>query len=531
MSKTDHKRSVAEQNICPYLASLLSFFLLCSRGKEQDPLTAKEYYHDLLLKEGYSPSFRQLSEDEIRSFVRRFRKAYPTLTEDEIYRKFKEAAPFSNPVDKIKPLLKDILDNTPPKYNRDFPDIFAAEFPLNEINASVIAPNGGILILLNRGLVKSFHEWAKPIINIVLGGVAPEFTADADLEELMISLKESIQGYIDNGEIPAFLMYATDQKSILSTVLGASATQFVLAHECAHAILGHLDNKVDLDPKAKSYKDPLEKEIEADRVAAEMLLYNVDLRPDAINGKTRMLDIQMKLAGIYYCLTMFEIMEQFRTPKHDINKSYPNLLIRLGCMKRYLQQKLGDSSKYQFFNRINYALNLVAESSLASNPKVETLPDDMRIIKRYYLAYKSGNNEMMLELISQNLDFFAEWVGKLLDLAQIFARGDLQDAVTGWSEGDYLDSSDIFKFALSINKLYKQKTQKDAADEILENGSEIIRVLRESAKVYESQRVFDASKHKLWQAEKISETIDSLRYDSHINILQRFFGFCRKLIC
>jgi len=247
-------------------------------------------------------------------------------------------------------------------------------------------------------------------------------------------------------------------------------------------------------------------------------------------SKTRILDIQIKLAGIYYYLTMFEIMEQFRTPKQDINKSYPNLFIRFGSMKIYLQQKLGDSSKYQFFNKINYALNLVTVSLLAPNPKVENLPDDMRIIKRCYLAYKSGNNEMMLELISQNLDFFAEWVGKLLDFAQIFARGDLQDVVTDWSDGDYLDSSDIFKFALSINKLYKQKTQKDAADDILEKGREIIRALRESAKVYESRRFFDANKHKLLQAKKISETIDSLRYDSHINILQRFFGFCRKLI-
>ncbi|TET44166.1 hypothetical protein E3J62_11120 [candidate division TA06 bacterium] len=480
---------------CVFLLWLL--LLLCSCGKPQNPLTAEEYYHYLLQKEGYSYR-REASDSEIRSLARRFRRAYPHLTEDELYERLKKRVPFSNPGEKLRPLLTDILSNLPPGCDTILSDVYAGEFPLEEINASVLAPGGGILILLNWGLVKAFHEWAKLIVNIAFGELAPEFGLDAELKSPVALLKESMREYIDNGEIPAFPMYATDQKAVLSAVLGAAAAQFVLAHECAHAILGHLEND----------EVSLVDEVEADRVAVEILLHNADLRPDALQDSTRIFDIQMKLAGVYYCLIVCEVSELLRAGSHDMNGSYPNFLIRFGSMKKHLQQRLGDLSKYRLFDRINYALNVAVESLVADSPKTEDLPDDLRTMKSYYVAYKSGNTARMLDLVSQNPDVFTEQVRELLDVALMFADGNFQDAVFDWSEGDFLDSAELFRLALAINRSYGRKMQRDTTHYILSKGREITRALRESAKIFESRSSFDASRHKLIQAEKIGEMIE-----------------------
>ena len=42
--------------------------------------------------------------------------------------------------------------------------------------------------------------------------------------------------------IPAFPEYSNSETETLATAIGASAAQFVVAHEYAHALLGHVDS-------------------------------------------------------------------------------------------------------------------------------------------------------------------------------------------------------------------------------------------------------------------------------------------------
>jgi Peptidase family M48 len=363
-------------------------------------VTAREYY-ELLLRQGGHLVRERLSDDECLALAKRHRKMYPNLNEDELFRYYKSKSEEGNPANKLKPFFDDIVKNVPPKLNRAMPDVFAGEFPTKTINGSVRkVPGGGFLILANWGLSKTMHEWAKLAINIfALAFNNPEFLSPDDTFENTIALmKESLKAYLSSNQLPSFPQYANDIKGHFSSMLGVAAVQFVLAHEYAHILAGHLDKEDGLKTEQRRLKlgarlkglflafitrkqkyDDLPElaphinfehkthdgiklswaqELEADRLAVSLLLHNADRRP-ASETRTRLMPIENTIAGIIFFFAILRMMELFQVS--GLSASHPLTMIRWQKMQALIEAKV-DLSSYSYLRMIDSAIVRMARS-------------------------------------------------------------------------------------------------------------------------------------------------------------------------
>jgi hypothetical protein len=359
-------------------------------------MTAREYYDLLLRQSGYS--FREhLSDSEYRALAKRYRRMYPELTEDELFHRVKND--YTGHSEKLQPLFDDIVKNVPRKLKRSTPDVFVGEYPTNSINGtSMKAPGGGYLILLNWGLSKTMHEWAKLVISVLVEshkGLG-SFRPDDSFQNIMVLMKQSLTAYVRNNELPAFSQYATDQKGILSGLLSAAAARFVIAHEYAHILAGHLDsgaieqrrpylwsrwselissfarknsrfddlpqpapsvNFKDADPS--SVKQSWAQELEADSIALSLLLHNSARDPD-LEHKTRLIDIENTFAGVSLFFGIVNMIGLLQISP-DLSSTHPLTVIRSEKANAFLDRKL-DLSRYPYFRGIDSAVNKMARA-------------------------------------------------------------------------------------------------------------------------------------------------------------------------
>lgn len=501
-----------------YIFIIISLLLFLMCGDNKSSLTTKDYYYNLALKHGYTKANFQVSDKLIQEIVKDFRNVYPNLSEKEIYRQIQKEALLATPDKALIPLLNNLLKNMPEKYQLYFSDVFVGLFRLNEMNATcLLTPNGGHLILINDGLLFCFYEWAKLFVNIVIALLqSSELQPDAEIDILIPMLNESIQDYFKTGEIPSFPNFALDKKMGTVVALSESAIQFVIAHELAHIILGNFGNYSNFNPTSESETPSWINEISVDSVALEIFISNLD-QTSNIDDSQKPFEIQMRMAGLFYCLYFFDIMEFFKSSINDTLQSY-QFLLRTGRMKFHVQQKLGDLNRYGFFIMTQKAIGLL-QKSLIPNPRIEDLSEDMIIIKECYLAYKYNKPYNIYKYRSEKLEFLKNWAINLIKIAEGTA-GSYQKALAGeWTDGDYLSYSDQFKFALFINDLYKKNTNKDAVKNTFQIGAQIVQKLRESAAYSKLMKQHDEYSVKLKESKIISEiiSINPDKAQEHLN--------------
>ena len=469
-------------------------------GKTLDhKVTSRMLYETTINRLGINPNIR-FNDEQLHEIAAKYKKSHPELSEQELYERYKQINNEYDPSETLLPLLNDILANIPAKYKLELPDAFAGEIPLREINASISSPTGGLLIVLNKGLTISFNEWAKIVVNLVAIDSKSDLEADSTKEDLLSRLKKSIQGYIERETIPFFPELATDEKSTLCALLALSAQEFVIAHECAHKILGHLEL-----PLTKDKNEAISREIDADKVAAEVFLNGVPLDPDW-EPKERLLDIQFRLSGMIYSLTMFHIMETFHTPFRKEKSTYPNAYLRLGKIIEFIQNLIGNR-KYPIFNDISKVLDDIIPYCTVKKPNVSSMPDNVKLLFEFYTKYRSSQIKDMDQIASKKSNDLLQWVPSLLDASYEIASGPYRDRGFDWSDGDMLNSYELFNLTCEINDALCRLWGSAGERTMYESGNTIADALERAATDLEEKGILQGSTQKRKEAQSIRKLI------------------------
>jgi hypothetical protein len=155
-------------------------------------------------------------------------------------------------------------------------NVFAGEFPTGVINAQAVRVDGGFLVLLNSGLLVAIKQATE---FLVAGDPdhPEDRSANADTIEGIVAV---LDAYVRLGD--PFLgprPMTGGLTMLLRHALGQAARGFVVAHEYAHVIAGHFDDRdapleqlaTSVGPIGVVRKDWRE-ELEADAVAHKILL-------------------------------------------------------------------------------------------------------------------------------------------------------------------------------------------------------------------------------------------------------------------
>ncbi|HEX6716466.1 MAG TPA: M48 family metalloprotease [Pyrinomonadaceae bacterium] len=362
-------------------------------------MTALEYYHDLILKSDLGPR-QPITDGQRAAWLQRMKQRWPQLAVEEISRLINECTEIIDSGKQFDPLIEDIVNHIPGDLQKRLPQGFVGEFPVNDLNGlSMITPSNEYLILINRGLTVALQQWAKLVINIFVNWMEFQHSKNPGehFEQIMTIMRYSLTGYIQRKEIPSFPVYLEEPNATLSTVLGMSASRFVLAHEYAHILLGHLDQKnaftdsqnrsrsekgwlksiwkritkqedFDFVPEPAGYLKHIDiyyarrswrQELNADSLALELLFTNIDERPltfstsmtSVRNPQTgpRLFDIEMTLAGIGFLFGLHNLLDRLQVSQ--IMQTHPPMHVRWDGIRSFLDKRL-NMNQYVFANTI-----------------------------------------------------------------------------------------------------------------------------------------------------------------------------------
>jgi len=167
--------------------------------------------------------------------------------------------------------------------------IYAGIFPTGSFNAQAVAVSGGVLLLINTGLMMLIYQSAKLFMLNARVLVHDDNANDgkADLESQMSrqqiteALADIVLAYLFRGASTFATRYPmeTGVRGMLAMMITDSAEFFVVAHEYGHAVAGHLTSTktirhaasqsgVSLDFVAKDW----EQEVEADIRGLKLLI-------------------------------------------------------------------------------------------------------------------------------------------------------------------------------------------------------------------------------------------------------------------
>ncbi|MBW4718243.1 hypothetical protein [Saccharothrix obliqua] len=160
--------------------------------------------------------------------------------------------------------------------------VLAGVFPTGTLDGlSVPVPGRGVLVLVNSGV----PDLVATVLKIMTGALPNYGTPPLlDAEQASYALAEAVNAYLyGNGAVAAQpLPELSGQRLALVGLMLRRATQFVIAHEVAHVIAGHLvtarrwtdpDTPVGaLDAQSVGWP----REHEADRIAATIMLHTLD---------------------------------------------------------------------------------------------------------------------------------------------------------------------------------------------------------------------------------------------------------------
>jgi TPR repeat protein len=438
-------------------------------------MSAEDYYRHLMTERGYVINYTDV---ETKPLVQQLKQLYPAQSDS----KLDEIARASGPAEIFRPLLNDVLKNAPVKYRKDFPSIYVGEFPLKNLNARVVsAPDGGILILVNRGLEKCLYEWAKVVVELAFLDAEDRKDRTEAGQEIASKFKKSVRDYLTSGDLPAFPDYAQGDKRLMATVLAASACEFVIAHEYGHGILGHL--KLPSIPEdAQPSQRPTtsnDEEMDADRVAQEILLNNLS----GTVGKDRLLDVETQISGMFFCVRILETSYAYtESSNRNIDPvkydNYLDIAVRHSMIEQEVRSRVDLASPdYDLLRAYARTLNKLFDASVFPNPTLKELKPEDRLRKKFWQAYKKNDRTEMRRLVTRDPAWFAQWASDTLLAAETLVKDSLQSSAADWTDGGWLDAADLFGLAITIDHLYRSAAHKEAVHEIGPRGRRLAETL------------------------------------------------------
>jgi hypothetical protein len=307
------------------------------RNKKTNELSAKEYL-DLLIADADSSKSALPSNFFIEDILASARSAYsPTNREIVAYK----AVFGQNPSGKTNLEIKAerLLDTMPDR------ELLAAIpvgwLPIKDFNAMVLAPNGDPLILITLGL------WT------LVSRIASCFIASVRIDD------SGPEDSFENASRDAFLyaMSFTHNRDLLSSATRAlqtserraivgmmtyNATNFVLGHEYAHVLLGHLHRA---NPKRKPSRTAGWQILRRSRTqeqAADIKAFEIATGFSRSHHNGEILPAVLGIAILFYVFQLTEVCESGSHPS-----THPSAMERMRAFEDWLKPYETGEIKHQ----------------------------------------------------------------------------------------------------------------------------------------------------------------------------------------
>ena len=241
--------------------------------------------------------------------------------------------------------------------------LYVGLLDLSEVNAkAMVAPNGGWLIVLNRGLPTFLYEVARAVSTRSVGedpdGHRPFGESTPDWEETCRWIAEIFAWYRGVGRPAAFDFPIHPAQIMIAGELAIYSEQFVVSHEMAHFLAGHIENPfsrrkllayLPTDMPSSSW----EQEFEADRAGLRTLwgkLGDPDTQSEQMDAYT----------GADFFLQVMSLFEELA--EIPPSETHPPSKLRLERMRDYAKSLCADDSSWSnLFQRAQILEYLFAE--------------------------------------------------------------------------------------------------------------------------------------------------------------------------
>jgi hypothetical protein len=200
--------------------------------------------------------------------------------------------------------------------------VLVREFPTGSFNAQATKVSGGVLLLINTGLMMFLYQTLK-VMTFSMGFAEFDTSGrpiDGSIrhgpslggDEIAEALAEIVLAYLllgDSAKARRFPLQG-GAKGMVQGLLVRACEKFVIAHEYGHVVAGHFDNA-----KTRKARTPIaeigliektwKQEHEADTIATHLLLASAPLFPDE---PWRSLEIQSHAAGVLLFFAMDQLI-------------------------------------------------------------------------------------------------------------------------------------------------------------------------------------------------------------------------------
>jgi tetratricopeptide (TPR) repeat protein len=241
-----------------------------------------------------------------------------------------------------------ILKELPAELRQSLEDetVFAVgELPIESVNAeSIIAPNGGWVVVVRNGLFAFIYELARILstrfVAVDREGKRPFAEALTDMQVTSSLLREFFTRFASIGVPRGRDFPIAPPQMMIANGLAMAAERFVICHEIGHLSLGHLKQSA---TKAWRSDDGLEfrfvqknweEEFAADRTGTNILLRSASSNEDKLTA----------YAGVELFLQMCTVLEDMQQFKGSW--THPPTRQRLNNIRAHGKSLCADSTSY-----------------------------------------------------------------------------------------------------------------------------------------------------------------------------------------
>lgn len=348
----------------------------------------------------------------------------------------------------LEPHLAIVLNSMPADRRSELGEVYAGIFPGKKPNARVLrASNGGVLIIVNQGMVTALYSWAQGLTDVAFLAGSDSPDAAEKLDQVYSAFQDSHKRYRETQTVSPLRYTAAHETKVFASSITWSAIWFVLAHECAHA----LRNEIDATLTGRA-SDRWGYEVPVDQLAMQLFM------PKPTDPK-----YEVKLAGTTYALGMLTVLESGLTDA-ALDGTFRNMDL---AMQWIVQSTGAASDNYTIVRLIRVGLakfrNVVKHGYVRSSQL-----GPAELAKRlFWTAHMVQNTDKQQHLVAEDPEGYRFWAvvlrkkaGSLDETKKQFNKelGDNMFSMKGivtypkWAYSEEFDSERLIVLAKAVEK-------------------------------------------------------------------------------
>jgi hypothetical protein len=261
-------------------------------------------------------------------------------------------------------------------------NVSVLQAPEGAFNAVAVSTPGGVLILINTGLMMLVHQFVKILTYAMRfteydkdGKVTivgdPDRPAGYSQEEIVDALTEVMVAYVcfeaQEGSRRARRFPAqADRRGFIARHLVENVELFVVAHEYGHAIDGHLNKPREGLNQEKKWNQ----EFMADRLGVNLMLRQFEVIADDLKDDfARQWELLTIAAAPLFCFALDDLIEAARTlvrkAPSATSLDHPPSSERAAYVRQYLRDYTGRDVIFEFAHPLLSLMSFMSNAVIA----------------------------------------------------------------------------------------------------------------------------------------------------------------------